>query len=649
MYHETRREHWPERTRGQAHVFRRIAAAVLAAVLLSGSLFFSYFLLTRLQQSPQQATKTTATNGASRWVGDTQTTAPTFAAPASDARPAVDPLFQQYYHRQGTASALGAPLTAAFPIHQGWIQFFASGALLLPAQFGEMQSSTAAGDKAIDDLLSSGLLDAGTGVVRLPLIQALLSVGSQVRLGGEGSTLSYVDLRRATNPDLMVPAPAATPQHSGGQGDVFIAGGTRGGKTVGHIIPAIIWSYINRADVSSDGWLNDFGSPLTEALPFTLKEHGSAHHMLAQVFWRSVVLLDEGAQGASGQATFVNPALGVDYLRTLGPPTVALGGHTAVWALGDTALLSAAGSGQATAHIGQDFPLTLLGGVSWVKGALWYQAQWKAPKTTGKGWAQATALTFTSPGKTPGWASFDVLAPDLARYLAGLGKTAAAVVYDVTRQRYYTYNMDGRFIMGSSMKVPIMLTFLNMTESQGREPDAEEMKLLTTMIENSDNDAAATLYFKRIGGAGGVSAYLKQIGISVGPDGLDPNPNALGYSTVSPLVMVQLLTLLHAGKVLTPQDRNLALYWMEHIESDQQVGVGDTAPDGAVVAMKDGWVQEPGPNGPETGPWAMNSSGIVTLGRESYVISVYTGEHNTLLEGQTIVRRVCRAVAAALT
>lgn len=131
---------------------------------------------------------------------------------------------------------------------------------------------------------------------------------------------------------------------------------------------------------------------------------------------------------------------------------------------------------------------------------------------------------------------------------------------------------------------------------------------------------------------------MQQIGVK----GLDPDANAWGYSTITPQTMVDLLTLLYEGKILTRQDRATAYNLMENIESDQQVGVGDTASDGFMVAMKDGWV---------TGPdnlWAMNSSGIVMSHKEAYIISVYTQEQQSLDDGQEIVRHVCRSVAALL-
>ncbi len=107
--------------------------------------------------------------------------------------------------------------------------------------------------------------------------------------------------------------------------------------------------------------------------------------------------------------------------------------------------------------------------------------------------------------------------------------------------------------------------------------------------------------------------------------------------------MVKLLTHLYDGSILTASDRQLALYLMEHIQSNQQAGVGDTAPSGATVAMKDGWVVGP------DGLWDMNSSGIVTVGQETYIISVYTQDQYSLENGQAIVRYVCGSVASLLT
>jgi beta-lactamase class A len=223
-------------------------------------------------------------------------------------------------------------------------------------------------------------------------------------------------------------------------------------------------------------------------------------------------------------------------------------------------------------------------------------------------------------------------------HVASSGIVMNTVVYDVTHNRYSTYNASTLFVTGSSMKVPIMLTFFDMIEREGRQPTTYEYGLLKTMIENSNNDSASALYYGEIGGAAGVASYMNRIGIS----GLYPNPHAWGWSRIYPSTMVHLLTRLYNGTILTASHRSLALYYMEHVEADQRVGVGDTAPKGATVALKDGWVVAP------DGLWAMNSSGIVKLGRQTYVIASYTREDPSLLAGQNAVRQICAQVASQL-
>ncbi|HEX6478822.1 MAG TPA: serine hydrolase [Ktedonobacteraceae bacterium] len=623
----------------------RYIVILLVALITGAALFYTDLPATQLGHSSAAAPRVSNTviiNGADRWIGDSQATKPTFDLSAPETSTvSVSPLFASYYSTHNGATSLGAAVTPAFPTEQGWMQFFHTGALFLPAAQREHVYDSGFDNDPLTGLIAGGLRDSDTGIISLPLLQALLTMGSQLPIGGDGSPVNYVDLRTATDPDLMVSNPSggnsATLSASGNQ-EVFVSGGTRDGKNIGHLIPQAIWNYINKPDVSPDGWERDFGTPLTEALAFTVTKNGSTHYMQVQAFWRDAVEVDEDTVNAFEQPQVRRLDTGIAYLRTAGPPPVEISSPQTVWSQGDTALLNAPGSGQPVAHIGQNFPLTLQGS-TWSSGTLWYQAQWTVPKRTGSGWLPATAITFTSPGDVTAQASFDILSPGLAAYLASIGSNMNAVVYDVTRQRYYTYSPNARFIMGSSMKVPIMLTFLDMTERQGRQPTDDEMNLLTTMIENSDNDSASALYYGEIGGAEGVAGYLHRIGIT----GLEPDPDAWGFSLVSPLTMVNILTLLYEGKILTAQDRNLAFYLMEHIESDQQVGVGDTAPQGATAAMKDGWL--PGPDG----YWVMNSSGIVSLGNETYIISVYTDGQNSLADGQAIVEHFCSAVASLLT
>ncbi|MBO0780174.1 MAG: serine hydrolase, partial [Ktedonobacteraceae bacterium] len=570
-------------------VARNILIICVLSAIVTGSTL-AYFVLPGWMQwisSEPAAAHTVATNGSDQWVGDEQITTVTssFSLPE---KVSVSPLFAPYYQKPGITTSLGAPITVAFPTSQGWMQFFVTGALLLPTTPRSQAQNT---DDPLASLVKSGVKDPVTGVIRLPLLQSLLTAGSQAPIGGKDSTTTYVDLRKATNPNLMLPIPTTNPRptlptpaasptptiDSRALQGVFVKGGRRGDKDVGHLIPQSFWSYINRPDISPHGWDQDFGAPLTEALAFTLTQNGSNHRMIVQAFARDGLLLD---QDALGESSIRHLDTGKDYLSTIGPPKTLITAQQTMWAQNTTALLQSPGAGQTLAHVGKNFPLRSLGKANWTRGMPWYYVQWSAPKNSHSGWVSAAAVTFNPPGNAPAWASLDTLSRDLASYLVLASSNVGTVIYDVSHQRYYTYNSDKQFIMASSVKVPIMLALFDMIENQKRTLSSGEMALLTTMIENSNNDSATALY-NEIGGSAGLTNFLKKVKVS----GLTPDEGAWGYSLSTPQAMVDLLTLLHNGKILTARDRAIAIDLMKHIQPDQQVGVGDTAPHGASIAM----------------------------------------------------------------
>jgi hypothetical protein len=62
----------------------------------------------------------------------------------------------------------------------------------------------------------------------------------------------------------------------------------------------------------------------------------------------------------------------------------------------------------------------------------------------------------------------------------------------------------------------------------------------------------------------------------------------------------------------------------------------------ATVALQDGWVTG------DDDLWAVNSSGIVTVGKETYIITVYTQGQQALEDEENITRKVCSMVASLL-
>jgi hypothetical protein len=580
--------------------------------------------------------------------GSHRTTDPRFDFSLAAQDPvAIDPRFSAYYASHAGSSTLGAPLTPAYRLVQGVTQFFMSGALFLPgvetpAHSGSNSSSTSVqwepthfGDLS-QPVFHDGISDPATGVIQLPLLEALLVDGSTLPIDDDSSSLTYARLRTAVGINTLVRR-----SDSAAGGGVFVALGNIGGTEVGHTIPKALWDYISGPDTSPDGWTTAVGVPLSEPEPFTEIQGDTLHHIEVQVFLHAILEMDLDVRTGAGTPLVRRLDTGLAYLETLGAPAPSVSSALTIWGKspsGDTPVLSAPGTATPLVQIGVNFPLTLGGAYQWIKGTLWYKVRWIERQFSGTGWVSADLTTTVSPvSGSPIWSSFAALSPSLESFLADQGGHIGAAIFDVTRNRYYLYNASKQFYMASSVKVPIMLTLLAQLEAAGREPGDEEMSLLTTMIENSNNDSAQAL-FDEIGGAPALDEFMRSIGIT----DFSAFAGGWGYSTISPLAMVNLLTLLHAGKILTSGDRQIAINLMENIEPRQQVGVGDTAPTGAAVAMKDGWVLAP------DYLWVMNSSGIITWQDETYIISVYSQEDSTLDVGWQLTEQVCQAAGTAL-
>lgn len=300
---------------------------------------------------------------------------------------------------------------------------------------------------------------------------------------------------------------------------------------------------------------------------------------------------------------------------------------------------TSSGAGPAQVHLGANFPLTLTSNSAKINGRLWYEATWQTPSRHATGWVPASAVTTVKP-RVGAAASFDALDPTLAAYFASLGTRIGVDAFDETRRVTYTFNADLSFFCASSVKVPIMLTFLTQLEAQGREPSVTESRLLRTMIENSNNTSAEELY-EKIGAQSGINAFMRGIGLT----GLVPGkPGWWGHSTITPATMVALLTKLHQGTILTAAHRQLARGYMEHVDSAGRTGVGDSSPAGATVAMKDGWTSALD----GTGTYVVNTSGIVSLGTETYIVSVYTDHDSSYGAGWKIIRHVAKVVGQDL-
>ncbi len=586
-------KHRPPR-RGQGLVARFFVLLVpLLAVLLGGSLTL-----------PTRAAAVVTT--------------PT-VAPAPTMRP--QPTYQAITRQR---SPIGDTFSQFYADHQGalWL-----GDAITP------EILTAGG---IEQIFQGGFLHVDQGanqtITVLPLVPTLVQVGAQLPLADADNGPTFADLRALTGPTQRVPPPwwwqaGDSPQRNG----IFIPQGSRTGPLVGHYIPAAFATFL----VTLGKWQSLIGFPLTEAVPMTVNIHGTPQHVITQAFQRTVLTMDTMDPQYQVRADDV----GADMIAIFGPPKATGSVARTVWTVATpTTVLVGPGSQVAVTTFATPFPVTLQGDSLWLSGVLWYHISWKNLSGTRDGWVRADQIDMqATTGQGTQIADLGALSPYLNHLAQAQGNAMAVEVAIPDADRVYSDNANQPIVMASTFKIPLLMTLLKQVEAQGRGLNPTEDSLAQAMIEESDNDAAATLYAE-VGFDTGVNAFLQSIGIS----GITINTDGFGYSTATPDALIALLKALWSGHVLSDTDRQYMLDLMGHIAADQQMGIGTTAPPNATVAMKDGWIQD-------TDGWVTDSVGIITSGSQTYLVAVELRQQPDENTGWQIVSPLCAAIATAMT
>ncbi len=224
-------------------------------------------------------------------------------------------------------------------------------------------------------------------------------------------------------------------------------------------------------------------------------------------------------------------------------------------------------------------------------------------------------------------------------YLASRAGNVTAAVYDELTGQTFVVNRSSAQDTASIVKVDILATALREAQSQGRFLTPGEESLAVPMIEVSDN-AAATALWGDVGGAGGVSAFDRLVGMP------GTTPNAAGYwglTTTTAVDQVALLRdLAYSGAVLPAASRSYELSLMEHVTSSQAWGVSAGVAPGSTVALKNGWLPL------AAGDWQVNSIGVVSGSGRSYAIAVLTTGDPSLGYGIQSISQVSQLVWGAL-
>jgi beta-lactamase class A len=218
----------------------------------------------------------------------------------------------------------------------------------------------------------------------------------------------------------------------------------------------------------------------------------------------------------------------------------------------------------------------------------------------------------------------DPLATAAASYVSARAGTVLAAVYDVgTGQNWYLGRGQPQ-AEASVVKLDILEALL---AQQGRSTPAGlpagDQSLAQQMIEDSDNDAATSLW-DAVGGAAGIRSFNAAAGLRA----TSPSPCVIcagfpwpgwGLTTTTPADQIALLReLAEPSRLLTDAERHFALSLMENVTPSQRWGVSGGVPAQVTVALKNGWL----PLNQAATDWQINSVGWVSGRGRDYLIAV---------------------------
>ncbi len=223
-------------------------------------------------------------------------------------------------------------------------------------------------------------------------------------------------------------------------------------------------------------------------------------------------------------------------------------------------------------------------------------------------------------------------------YLKTRQSVISIAVFNAKTRSVTTLNSQTSYVTASIVKATIMAALLWQSQNTGHPLTATDKALMTTMIEDSDNASATSLWYAA-GAAPGIASFLRAAGLS------HTIPGANGYwglTETTVLDQVRLVKLLsYPNSLLTPASQAYADYLMEHIVSWEDWGVS-TGPLGrATVMLKNGWL-------PISGGWEINSIGHVSGDGRNYVIALLSRNNPTEAYGIQTLDTVSALIWKAL-
>jgi hypothetical protein len=236
-------------------------------------------------------------------------------------------------------------------------------------------------------------------------------------------------------------------------------------------------------------------------------------------------------------------------------------------------------------------------------------------------------ITAPSPIRSTGpRAHADPLAA-AASYLSARTGTVLAAVYDLRTGQTWSLGTGPPQAEASVVKLDVLETLL---AERGGGLSVSDRSLAQQMIEDSDNDAATSLWYE-VGGPSKIGSFNAEAGLTH----TTPSPCVVcagfpwpgwGLTTTVPTDQIALLReLVTPGPLLTAGDRSYALSLMENVTPSQRWGVSGGVPAGVTVALKNGWL----PLDSSDTNWQINSVGWISGRGRDYLLAVLTTRNPT--------------------
>jgi Beta-lactamase enzyme family len=239
----------------------------------------------------------------------------------------------------------------------------------------------------------------------------------------------------------------------------------------------------------------------------------------------------------------------------------------------------------------------------------------------------ATAATTASP-QAPRPSAFwrqNPLGAAAASYVSSRAGVVLAAVYDLHTGQTWHLGQGQPQDEASVVKLDVLETLLAERGRSGTGLSASDRTLAEQMIEDSDDDAATSLWYE-VGGANGIRSFNSAAGLA------DTAPSACvncpgfpwpgwGLTTTIPGDQLALLrALVQPNSLLTSTERSYALSLMENVTPAQRWGVSGGVPAQATVALKNGWL----PLDKADNDWQINSVGWISGSGRDYLMAVLT-------------------------